>query len=51
MSKNYTPFDYAKASKTAERIRTFYNTQKKGVHIHIKSCDSLALPERAPLNS
>jgi len=51
MNARYVPFDYAKASRTAQRTRNFYNTQKNGVHIHIKSCDSLALPSRAPLNS
>lgn len=51
MSNSYIPFDYAKAAKTAERIRTFYESKKPGVQIHIKSCASLALPAAAPLTA
>ena len=50
MSFNYIPFDYAKAARTTERIKEFYN-KKTGVQIHIKSCDSLQLPAIPPLNS
>lgn len=50
MSFNYIPFDYAKAERTAERIKAFYN-QKTGVQIHIKSCASLKQPALPPLNS
>ena len=50
MSFNYIPFDYAKAARTTERIKEFYN-KKTGVQIHIKSCASLQLPASAPLNS
>ncbi len=51
MSKAYIPFDYAKAKHTADRVKAFYDSKKPGVQIHIKSCDSLALPSAAPLNS
>ncbi len=48
---NYIPFDYAKAARTTERIRQFYDSKKSGVQIHIKSCDSLKTIPAAPLNS
>lgn len=51
MNQEFIPFDYAKAVKKAERLRLFYEQQKPGVQIHIKSCDSLPLPAAAPLNS
>ncbi len=51
MSQPYIPFDYAKAKRTADRIRAFYDSKKPGVQIHIKSCDSLRLLPCAPLNS
>lgn len=51
MDSTYTPFDYAKAEKIAERTREFYNSHKTGVQIHIKSCASLKLPASAPLNA
>ncbi|MBQ2957666.1 MAG: hypothetical protein IJE08_14550 [Clostridia bacterium] len=51
MSFTYTPFDYAKARQTTERIRDFYEKKETGVQIHVKSCASLATPKLAPLNS
>ena len=51
MSNAYIPFDYAKAQRTTERIKAFYESKKPGVQIHIKSCDSLQIPKAAPLNS
>ena len=51
MSFNYIPFDYAKAKKTAERTQAFYEQNKPGVQIHIKSCASLNLPGSGALNS
>ncbi|MBR3867192.1 MAG: hypothetical protein IKM54_05310 [Butyricicoccus sp.] len=51
MSNSYIPFDYSKAAKTTERIRAFYESDKPGVQIHIKSCASLNLPGSGALNS
>ena len=51
MSNTYIPFDYAKAERTAERTRAFYEQKKPGVQIHIKSCASLETPALPPLNS
>jgi len=51
MNREYIPFDYKKAEKTAERARAFYEQKKSGVQIQIKSCASLKLPAAEPLNS
>ena len=51
MNNTYIPFNYAKAERTAERTRAFYEQKKPGVQIHIKSCASLEVPALPPLNS
>ena len=51
MNTKYIPFDYKKAEQTAARAKAFYEQKKPGVQIQIKSCDTVALPASAPLNS
>jgi len=48
---SYIPFDFARAETLARRTNEVYHGKRGKAQIHIKSCDSLALPKLPPLNS
>lgn len=51
MSETRIPFDYARAERTAQCTKAFYDGGRGKAQIHIKSCASLTLPKLPPLNS